>query len=646
MLEIPRRVNPGRLLWAGVHAAALAALLLVSVARPARATTAAEERHWTEFKSPHYTVVSSATPHRTMDIVKRLERYDQTLGTIFNRIAFEPATESLLYLFEDDASMTPFKPRFEGHPVEVLGYYQATRDADYIVMNAGARSDPLTTVYHEKMHAFERQYLPPTPLWFMEGLAECYETFRTDGRTAEIGLVQEDHVQYLQQAVFMPLPALFAVSHSSTDYNEGDRRNVFYAESWALVHYLLWDKPERRPQLVKFLAGLGQGLSPDEAFAAAFDVGIDALAVELKRQLEQSRFHQTEVHFKEELTFETTARVTTLDHGAAAARLGDLMAHIGPEHQTDADAMLGTSLALVPGGALASRALGLVRQDQGKTDDAVHLLEAALAADPRDAIAALHLAGILLGERSGGESGPREPAPPDAVPRARGLLAAAVKARPEFAETAVSYAQCLLLRPDGIAPADLDFALGALESARKRLPYRADAAYDLAVLSAIKGDFARAREVVVQVLPGLGRPETTEAARRAVNDLRRAADRKAAGSAGQGFAGPDPAAPAAIDPAPSSQQALAGHGGLPPLPDDPEARQLALAVTRVPHAFNDEVALFNRVAALGNERNYRDAIRALGRLEALSGDTDMKDRARGLLVMMKKDAERLHLPAD
>jgi hypothetical protein len=58
------------------------------------------------------------------------------------------------------------------------------------------------------------------------------------------------------------------------------------------------------------------------------------------------------------------------------------------------------------------------------------------------------------------------------------------------------------------------------------------------------------------------------------------------------------------------------------------------------------VALFNRCAALGNARNYRDAIRSLERLAAVSEDPFMEDRARAMLVTMKKDAQRMHAPVD
>jgi tetratricopeptide (TPR) repeat protein len=206
---------------------------------------------------------------------------------------------------------------------------------------------------------------------------------------------------------------------------------------------------------------------------------------------------------------------------------------------------------------------------------------------------------------------------------------AAVKARPDFAEAAISYARCLLNYPDDVRPADRDFAIAALVRARTRLPYRVDAAEYLAILYATTGDFELADDFVERVLPGLGNPQATGSVRDAVNRIRHQAERETARTAPLG---------AAVD--------GKMHGPLPPLPDDPEARDLAQAIARSPHEYGDEWALYNRCAALGNQRNYRDAIRSLGRIVAVSEDEDMKDQAASLLATMKKDAQRLHIPVD
>ena len=72
----------------------------------------------------------------------------------------------------------------------------------------------------------------------------------------------ENHIFQLRER-FIPLRELMAVRHDSPLYNEGDRRSIFYAESWALLHYFMVGKPERMPQLVKYLERYSAGASSE-----------------------------------------------------------------------------------------------------------------------------------------------------------------------------------------------------------------------------------------------------------------------------------------------------------------------------------------------------------------------------------------------
>ena len=54
-------------------------------------------------------------------------------------------------------------------------------------------------------------------------------------------VIEQPHPELRER--FIPLPELMAVRHDSPLYNEGDRRSIFYAESWALLHYLLMGSP-------------------------------------------------------------------------------------------------------------------------------------------------------------------------------------------------------------------------------------------------------------------------------------------------------------------------------------------------------------------------------------------------------------------
>src|SRR5262249_6039618 len=62
------------------------------------------------------------------------------------------------------------------------------------------------------------------------------------GRQADIGHPIVRHVQLLRER-FLPVAQLLAVDETSALYNEGERRSIFYAEAWALTHYLLMERP-------------------------------------------------------------------------------------------------------------------------------------------------------------------------------------------------------------------------------------------------------------------------------------------------------------------------------------------------------------------------------------------------------------------
>ena len=68
----------------------------------------------------------------------------------------------------------------------------------------------------------------------------------------------------------------------SPEYNETSRRGGFYAESWALVHYLISGNPERRQQAAEYLRLAQAGTPPDQIFAKAFGADPAALERELR----------------------------------------------------------------------------------------------------------------------------------------------------------------------------------------------------------------------------------------------------------------------------------------------------------------------------------------------------------------------------
>ena len=116
-------------------------------------------------------------------------------------------------------------------------------------------------VFHEYAHLITSNIAGSIPVWLNEGLAEFYSTFETVGdREALIGRPVPGHLDRLNETPAAPLEELLNVKHDSALYNEGDRRSVFYAQSWALTHLLLVAQPSRRDKLGAYVAKVEDGI--------------------------------------------------------------------------------------------------------------------------------------------------------------------------------------------------------------------------------------------------------------------------------------------------------------------------------------------------------------------------------------------------
>ena len=121
-----------------------------------------------------------------------------------------------------------------------------------------------------------------------EGLAGYYSTFqvRPDGRSALMGGLIIPHLQLLQTERLLSLRELLAVDQDSPMYNEGARRSVFYAQSWALVHLLLNGQPDRRAMFQDYLR---RSLTADAADAWRATFGDVNMVRELEQYVRQTR---------------------------------------------------------------------------------------------------------------------------------------------------------------------------------------------------------------------------------------------------------------------------------------------------------------------------------------------------------------------
>ena len=105
---------------------------------------------------------------------------------------------------------------------------------------ATAVENPWQVVFHEYAHQLLNGNMSlRTQPWFDEGFAEYFSTIKVSGKDVEVGLAPQDDGRILVPSRLMKIADLFRVTQDSSTYNEdNERRSLFYAQSWLVVHYL------------------------------------------------------------------------------------------------------------------------------------------------------------------------------------------------------------------------------------------------------------------------------------------------------------------------------------------------------------------------------------------------------------------------
>ena len=289
-------------------------------------TGLARER-WIRLNSPNFETVSNASEKKSRTLIRELEQFRHVFSELFHLTNDRvPVT---VFIFRNDKSFTPFKPSHEGKPASVAGFFQGGRDRNVIALNVAANENPLHVIFHEYVHLLTSDTPYPWPLWVKEGLAEFYSTFQVRGRELKLGGPIPRHAETLRRARMYSVENLFSIDHDSSEYNETRKQGVFYAQSWALVHYLmLHEKAKLRPQFVRFVQLLWRGVEPVEAFQQAIEVPFKALQSELQKYVRQHGLY-SQVFRLEVVPAAEQIDVAELNESKRQAHLGDLFYYTG-----------------------------------------------------------------------------------------------------------------------------------------------------------------------------------------------------------------------------------------------------------------------------------------------------------------------------
>jgi tetratricopeptide (TPR) repeat protein len=357
----------------------------------------------------------------------------------------------------------------------------------------GNAAGPFGTIFHEYVHLFVESNLRGLPLSLNEGLAEYFSTFdlTDNGRKATLGRVNKRHLKTLRTREWLPLETLLAADNKAAVYNELQTRDLFYAQSWALAHYLILGREagERQSDFYRFVGLMAEGLPLEESFRQTFKQNVAALESELKEYIKRDK-HPAEVTLFDKRTEIKTEELKSMPLSEAEAKyyLGDLLLHTN--RLDEAAALLKEALSLNPQLAMAYASLGMVRVRQRNFTEAIPLLRRAAEAAPENHLAHYYYAYGL--SRQGMDEnlivmGYEE----EAAKVMRAELRRAIELKPSHPE---SYH--LLAFVNLATGEELEQAEALLRAGQRLAPGREEFAFVLAQIYERRRDWNKAREVL------------------------------------------------------------------------------------------------------------------------------------------------------
>ena len=421
--------------------------------------------HWVEVRSPNFRVLTNAGEKDGRRVASQFERMRTVFHILMPSASDDAAAPITVLALKDKTSFRTLEPEaYLGKgKLDLAGLFLRAPDKNYVLLRLDTEGEhPYSAVYHEYTHYMMRKAESWIPLWLNEGLAEFYENTDLTSKDVDLGQPSANNILYLRQQSLLPLTTLLKVDHNSPYYHEDNKGSVFYAESWALVHYLeITDFDNKTHRLQDYMMRL-VSQHEDSVTAAQHAFGdLTKLEQALDSYISGWNFKQFEllapVPFAE-ASFEVRP-VTTAQADAVRA---DVLLYVrGPK---DAEALLQSVLQADPNNATAHETMGGVKLREGDIAGAKKWYGEAVQLDSQSYLAQYNFAAMALRDGDRGEDAAIEQS-----------LQAAIKLNPKFAPAFDSLAQFYGMRHEKLEEAhELNNVAVGLEP--QNVQYRVNAA--------------------------------------------------------------------------------------------------------------------------------------------------------------------------
>ncbi len=373
--------------------------MAAAVTAPGTSSTASAAEKtdtWLEVRSPHFTVATNASEKQARRVANQFEQIRAAFQKTLVNIRVDPGEPIFILAAKNENTLKALLPEYwevKGH-MHPAGLFVPGQEKHYVALRLDAEGEnPYHILYHEYVHLLVRLNFRNFPVWLNEGYAEFFGNTRIGDKELIMGEASRAHIQQLRESKLLPLEILLKVDHRSPYYNEATKSSIFYAQSWAMVHYLMLDDKMRKEQpLVAFGRLLANDVDEVEAARRAFG-DLKQFEKTVESYVRQSSFHYYLLKSPAE-TPEKDFLTRSLAPAESVALRGDF--HLHTRRPAEARALLEEALRLDPNLALAHESMGFLHFQMGAREEAAKWLARAVKLDSRSYLAHYYHAMLML----------------------------------------------------------------------------------------------------------------------------------------------------------------------------------------------------------------------------------------------------------
>lgn len=246
------------------------ALLCVLAASSACPLHAAQT--WYEVRSPHFRVVTDGSEKDGRTVAMEFEQMRHVFASLFGREDFESGAPLTIVAARDANTFKNLEPAlWKARGDGIAGEFHTGWEKQFATIRLDTWNDQnQVVVFHEYSHSVLHANIHWLPTWLDEGLAEYYGYSRFETNKVYVG-APSLRLRVLRSRIMFPTETILGVDDRSPLYHDEDKVQIFYGQSWAMVHYMMFGpEMDRGRKLQDFIRKLQAQEPEKQAFTEVF----------------------------------------------------------------------------------------------------------------------------------------------------------------------------------------------------------------------------------------------------------------------------------------------------------------------------------------------------------------------------------------